>query len=156
MLRYMENNGRELGCIGACSAGETPHRQSASQSFYSVGRVETTDLVAWTQYGMFRREIFDDGIRFEEGGPFTGPGWGLEDNDLAFQLKMKGYLNQRFFGMTYLHRSAQSSIRIMHQMGIDARGLYERRKAYVIDKWCSVPPINDGPLQYVRTVDIRL
>jgi glycosyltransferase involved in cell wall biosynthesis/SAM-dependent methyltransferase len=156
MLRYMENSGRELGCIGACSAGQTPHRQSASPSFYSIGRVETTDLVAWTQYGMFRREIFDDGIRFDESEAFTGPGWGFEDNDLAFQLKMKGYVNQRFFGMTYLHRNIQSSVRIMRGLGIDVRALYQQRRAYVIDKWSNVPQINGGPLQYVRTVDIRL
>jgi hypothetical protein len=156
MLRYMEHHGDRLGCIGACSAGQTPIRDRASRAFFSIGKVETTNLVAWTQYGMFRKEIFLDGIRFEEGGPFTGPGWGFEDNDLAFQMEMKGYVNQRFFGMTYLHRDARSSIRIMKELGIDARNLYSKRKQYVIDKWGGVAPINDGPLKYVRAVELRL
>jgi hypothetical protein len=34
--------------------------------------------------------------------------------------------------------------------------LYQRRKSYVIEKWCGVPQVNAGPLQYVRTVEIRL
>ena len=71
-------------------------------------------------------------------------------------MKMKGYVNQRFFGMTYLHRNVRSSIRVMRENGIDPRMLYQRRKSYVIDKWCGVPQVNAGPLQYVRTVEIRL
>jgi glycosyltransferase involved in cell wall biosynthesis len=154
MLRYMENSGHRLGCIGADSLGQTPHRERASPYLYSVDgcRLETTNLVAWTQYGMFRRAIFDDGVRFDETRPFDGAGWGFEDNDLAFQMDMKGYLNQRFFGMTYLHRDVRSSIRIMRARGIDAAGIYTRRKQYVIDKWAAVPHINNGPLALLRRV----
>ncbi len=158
MLRYMENSGHTLGCIGADSAGQTPSRERTSPSLYSIDGcpLETTNLVAWTQYGMFRRAVFDDGSRFDETEPFDRAGWGFEDNDLAFQMEMKGYLNQRFFGMTYLHRDARSSIRIMRDHGIDAVAMYARRKQYVIDKWASVSHINNGPLTYVRRVNIRL
>lgn len=156
MFRYMENHGSKLGCIGACSAGQTPHRQRASEHFYAISRVESTNVVAWTQYGMFRRDIFDDGIRFDEGGPFTGPGWGFEDNDLAFQMAINGYVNQRFFGMTYLHRDARSSIRVMKGMGIDAHALYTQRKEYVITKWAGVSEIDSGPLRLVRAVNMQI
>ena len=158
MLRYMENNGSRLGCIGADSAGQTPYRERASTCLYTIDgcKLETTNLVAWTQYGMFRREIFEDGCRFDEREPFHGPGWGFEDNDLAFQMEMKGYLNQRFFGMVYLHRAARSSVRIMRERGIDPAALYARRKQYVIDKWASVPLINNGPLKDVRRVEMRI
>jgi len=158
MLRYMENNGSRLGCIGADSAGQTPFRERASVYHYSIdgSRTGTTNLVAWTQYGLFRREVFEDGCRFDEREPFHGPGWGFEDNDLAFQMEMKGYLNQRFFGMTYLHRAARSSIRIMRERGIDPTTLYKRRKQYVIDKWASIPHINNGPLMDVRRVVMSL
>ncbi len=154
MLRHMENNGSQLGCIGADSAGQTASQSRASNTLYAIDdrRTEITNLVAWTQYGMFRREIFEDGVRFDESKPFAGPGWGFEDNDLAFQMEMKGYLNRRFFGMVYLHRSARSSIHIMRERGIDARALYEQRKQYVINKWASTPTINNGPLVYVRRV----
>jgi glycosyltransferase involved in cell wall biosynthesis len=156
MMRYMENNGHRLGCIGADSAGQTPFRVRASSSFYSINRVETTNLVAWTQYGMFRRAIFDDGIRFDESEPFNGAGWGFEDNDLAFQMDLQGYVNQRFFEMTYLHREARSSIRVMRQLGIDVYALYEQRKHYIIDKWSSVPTINNGPLLDIRRISMQL
>jgi glycosyltransferase involved in cell wall biosynthesis len=156
MLRYMENNGHRLGCIGADSAGWTHRRERASKCLYSIERVESTNVVAWTQYGMFRRAVFEDGIRFDENGPFRGPGWGFEDNDLAFQMEMKGYANERFFGMTYLHREARSSVRIMRHLGIDVHDLYNRRKEYTIHKWASVSSINDGPLQDVRCVTMNL
>jgi glycosyltransferase involved in cell wall biosynthesis len=154
MLRYMENCGHQLGCIGADSGGQTPYRERASPCLYSVAGlpVDTTNLVAWTQYGMFRRVVFEAGVRFDETSPFDGPGWGFEDNDLAFQMETKGYLNQRFYGLTYLHRAARSSIRIMRQSGIDTDVLYARRKQYIIDKWSHDPRINNGPLAHVRRV----
>ncbi|MGD1097872.1 MAG: glycosyltransferase [Bryobacteraceae bacterium] len=156
MLRYMENNGVQLGCIGADSSGQTPVRGNASAFWYAVdsGRVETTNLVAWTQYGLFRREVFEDGIRFDHSAPFDRAGWGFEDNDLAFQMDLKGYLTQRFFGMVYLHRAARSSIRIMRDQGIDPAPLYAQRKEYVIRKWSTVPRINNGPLADVRRVQM--
>jgi glycosyltransferase involved in cell wall biosynthesis len=150
MLRHMENSGRQLGCVGADSAGQTPQRLRASPCFYAIERVETVNVVAWTQYGMFRREVFDEGVRFDESGPFDGAGWGYEDNDLAFQMETRGFANQRFFGMTYLHRDARSSVRILRSQGIDAGALCARRRQYVIDKWAAVPPINDGPLAVIR------
>ncbi|MGH7863047.1 MAG: glycosyltransferase, partial [Candidatus Dormibacteraceae bacterium] len=158
MLRYLENNGHRLGCIGADSVGQTPFRERGTPAFYSVdgARVESTSLVAWTQYGLFRADMFRDGVRFDETEPFNQAGWGFEDNDLAFQMEMKGYVNQRFFGMTYLHRNARSSIRIMRELGIDAVSLYARRKKYVIDKWAQVSPINAGPLLDVRRVEMRI
>lgn len=154
MLRHTENSGRRLGCLGADSGWQTPYRDRASVCLYTIDGLQrdTTNLVAWTQYGLFRREVFEDGIRFDETSPFDGAGWGFEDNDLAFQMETRGYLNQRFFGMTYLHRAARSSIRIMRERGIDAEALYARRKQYVIDKWSSDPHINNGPLVYVRRV----
>ncbi len=157
MLRYMENCGRELGCIGADSLGQTANRAAASPYLFSIAglKLQTVNLVAWTQYGMFRREVFEDGIRFDEAAPFRGPGWGFEDNDLAFQMDVKGYVNQRFHGMVYLHRAMCSSIRIMRGMGIDAGALYQRRKQYTISKWSTVPRIATGPLMDVRRVEMR-
>jgi len=154
MLRYMESSGSRLGCIGADSSWQTPQRDKAARSFFSVTgqRIDTTDLVAWTQYGMFRCEMFRAGVRFDTADPFGGPGWGFEDNDLAFQMEVLGYVNQRFYGMIYLHRAAHSSIRILHQRGIDVAALYGRRKQYLIDKWTSHARIASGPLAHVRRV----
>lgn len=158
MMRYMESSGSTLGCIGADSSGQSPYREKITPYLFAVEGhpLETTNLVAWTQYGMFRREVFETGVRFDENEPFNGAGWGFEDNDLAFQMDMKGFLNQRFFGMVYLHRNARSSIRIMRSQGIDAHALYLKRKQYVIGKWAATPQISNGPLAHVRAVNMQL
>jgi len=156
-LQALEKRGHRLGCIGADCLEHTPNRAQASACLYTIDgcKLETTTLLAWTQYGMFWRAVFEDGCRFEENAPFNQVGWGFEDNDLAFQMEMKGYLNQRFFGMTYLHRAARSSIRIMREQGVDVTTLYKQRKQFVIDKWAATPQINKGPLVEVRRAFIR-
>ena len=150
MLRYMENCGHWLGCVGADSSGHTQHRERTTPYLFSISgsMLKTCDYVAWTQYGMFRRAVFDEGIRFDTRGPFDQPGWGFEDNDLAFQMQAKGYLIQHFFGMTYLHRQLRSSLRILRESGFDPAKLYAQRKQYVIDKWSSV--LEDRRLAWLK------
>lgn len=156
MLRHMEANGHRLGCIGANSMGQTPHRGQASPVIYSISdfRIATTNVVAWTQYGLFRRAIFDAGVHFDETSPFDQPGWGFEDNDLAYQMEINGFVNQYFSGMTYLHRNARSSVRLLRQARIDVDELFAQRKQYVINKWASVPEINNGPLNEIRKIKV--
>ncbi len=152
MLRYLEGCGRALACIGADSNDYSEERARTTPSLFSLHglRIETLDLVAWTQYGLFRAEIFRDGVRFDEDPPFDGAGWGFEDNDLAFQMEVKGYRSQRFMGVTYLHRKARSSIRIMRRLGIDADALFAKRRSRLLEKWAHVAPIAQGPLLAVQ------
>jgi glycosyltransferase involved in cell wall biosynthesis len=155
MLRYMENNNTTLASLGLSRFGEsveTLDRKEASKCFYSVDEnlVETSQLIAPTWYGIYRRIIFDEGVRFEESPPFNGPGWGFEDNELAFQIVKKGYSIHLFTGMIVLHRAPYSSIHIMRELGIDAKRLYYLRKQYVINKWAGISPISDGPLKVIE------
>lgn len=137
MLRYMEEQGRLLGCLGPHSSGFSPFREKTTKYQFDLSkcRKDFVNYVAWTQYGIFRREVFADGIRFDEGKPFSGEGWGFEDNDLAFQMIAKNYQIQVFTGMTYLHRNVHSSIRVMKSKGSDPRVNYESRRHYIINKW---------------------
>ena len=152
MLRYMEDAGRLLGCLGAWSNDFTEDRERMTPFLSSVAQLAVAPmaLVAWTQYGLFRTEMFGGGIRFDTAPPFDGPGWGFEDNDLAFQMEMKGYANRYFTGATYLHREARSSIRIMRRHGLDPQAAYALRRQYVLEKWSAVPRIADHLLPYVR------
>ena len=154
MLRYMESLGSELGCIGVHSHWQTPRCEQASPFIYCIDSksVLSTNLVAWTQYGMFRREVFDAGIRFDESGPFNQPGWGFEDNDIAFQMDIKGFGNQYFSGMTYLHRAVHSSLGILRANGFDPAHLYRQRQQYLIKKWSQTTRIRNGPLVDVQRV----
>ena len=158
MLRYMESQGHRLGCIGANSSFQTPDRSRASASWFSIGldTVQTTNLVAWTQYGMFRCATFEDGVRFDVNAPFDQPGWGFEDNDLAFQMDIKGYANHYFAGMTYLHRAIHSSIGLLRKENIDPEPLWKQRQQYVVNKWNTTPRIKDGPLVDVKRLVVRL
>ena len=152
MLRHMENSGHRLACVGADSSGHTPHRERASPYLFHISdcALKKTNYLAWTQYGMFRRAVFADGIRFEDRHPFDGGGWGFEDNDLAFQLAMNGYENEHFYGTIYLHRHLHSSFRIMRESGVDAGSVFSSRKQFLIDKWTTIPEIRDGPLTWIR------
>jgi hypothetical protein len=152
MLRHMENSGHLLGCLGADSYRHTLLREQATNYLFSLSdcQLDSGNLVAWTQYGMFRRQVFEAGVRFDDHNPFNEEGWGCEDNDLAFQMHIKGYYIQRLVGITYLHRHMHSSVRVMRTLGVDPHANFERRKQYVIRKWASTPVINSGPLEDVR------
>jgi glycosyltransferase involved in cell wall biosynthesis/SAM-dependent methyltransferase len=158
MLRYLETHGRRLGCVGAFSMGQTTLRERASKALFSIDpkRVESTNIVGWTQYGMFRCALFEDDIQFDTTDPFNGPGWGYEDNDLAFQMELKGYRNDYFSGITYLHRNVRSSVQNLRRAGIDPNVLCQRRKQYLIEKWSSHPGISAGPLDQIRRGHIAL
>ncbi len=91
MVRHMENSGRRLGCVGPDSSGHTPHREQASTHLPSVPvfddamHANTNNYVAWTQYGMFRRAVFDDGVRFEARHPFDGRDGGSRTTTSPFK-----------------------------------------------------------------------
>jgi len=158
MLRYLETHGRQVGCIGASSMGQSPMRERISTSLYAIDSrtVQSNNVVSWTQYGMFRREVFEDNIQFDESGPFGGPGWGYEDNDLAFQMELKGYRNDHFSGMVYLHRNVRSSVYNPRRAGPDAKQFCSARRQYLIDKWNGQPGISNGPLEHIRRSFIAL
>jgi glycosyltransferase involved in cell wall biosynthesis len=140
MLRHLAASEPQVGCIGAHCHGQTRQREEATPFLESLAACRLSDdrddlWVAWTQYGLFRREVFAAGVRFDESPPFDGPGWGCEDVDLAFQMHAHGFYNQVFSGMTYLHRNVNSSIPHLRDSGLDPAADYNRRRRYVIEKW---------------------
>lgn len=42
-------------------------------------------------YGIYRRKLFDEGLRLNESGVFGRPGYGWEDHDFFMRLKKMGY-----------------------------------------------------------------
>jgi glycosyltransferase involved in cell wall biosynthesis len=140
MLRHLEASEPRVGCIGAHCHGQTRQREQTTPFLESLAGCQVSDdretlWVAWTQYGLFRREVLEAGVRFDESPPFDGPGWGCEDVDLAFQMHARGFYNQVFSGMTYLHRNVNSSIPHLRDSGLDPAADYNRRRHYVIEKW---------------------
>lgn len=135
MASYLESH-PQAGCIGAVASQCTTDGLGVSRRLYSIheSRAKKDIACAWTQYGMFRYDMFDK-VRFDEGGPFGEPGWGFEDDDLCYQMYKEGYENHYFTGMTYLHRSLRSSWPSLTGMGINIHEKFLRRRTYLIDKW---------------------
>jgi glycosyltransferase involved in cell wall biosynthesis len=158
MVQYMARYGDRLACFGVDTAGQTPERRLASRVFPVVQpeRVQTSSLVAWTQYGMFRCRVFSDGVRFEESPPFDQPGWGFEDNDLAFQMVVRDFLIQHVAGVRYLHRHVRSSVRNLRAQGLDVAHLCAQRRDFVLNKWSDVARIQGALLDNIWRCDPRI
>jgi polysaccharide pyruvyl transferase CsaB len=152
MLRHMERSGTRLGCLGAYSAHCTAERQNATPTLFSMAhcRLYRSEVLAWTQYGMFRRALFEDGIRFDESGPFGEAGHGLEDVDFALQMVEKGYGNEYFEGIRYLHRNLSSSVEILRGQGVNPTVQYYRRKEHLLKKWEALKGLREDSMEWVR------
>jgi glycosyltransferase involved in cell wall biosynthesis/predicted O-methyltransferase YrrM len=152
LLRYMEAGGSRLGCFGAYSFQCTPERERTTPFLFNLAgcTLNASNNLAWTQYGIFRRRMFDEGIRFDVQGPFGEPGHGLEDTDLAFQMNMRDYANHYFEGIWYLHRNLSSSVAILQRDGLDPKHLYYRRRDYFVEKWQGRPGVPEEYLDWVR------
>lgn len=86
-------------------------------------------------YGLYRKSLFDLGVRCPEDGPFADVGYGWEDMDFFMQMKTKG-VTQWVAGINtaigkYYH-AINSSIKLMgHEKYIEssrARGAYFKQK----------------------------
>ncbi len=136
MMRYLEAH-YPVGCIGAYSSNYSDKKEECARSCIEIpeSRVKHDIRCAWTQYGLFRMEMFDKGLGFDCAGPFGLPGWGFEDDDLHYQMIEAGYENRYFNGMRYLHRAIHSSWNSLEHDGVDMQTMFTQRKDYLIRKW---------------------
>jgi hypothetical protein len=150
MARYLHCH-PDLGCIGAYSSNYTVDREKAAKYLHEIPEnyVRGDIRCAWTQYGLFRCSMFQQGIRFDETGPFGQPGWGFEDDDLCFQMLEKGWGNWYFGRMCYLHRNIRSSWPNLRDSGVDPQKAFQRRKEYLLEKW-SKRQFDSGIIHSVR------
>jgi hypothetical protein len=85
-----------------------------------------------TQFGMFRRTLFDC-CRFEETGPFLGAGWGAEDDEFYIQMVTQGFTMRRIEYHNYIHRGVHTSV---GRLGADAvQKNFAERKRIIQEKW---------------------
>lgn len=136
MARYLECH-TTVGCIGAYAANHSTNRRFCAKTLREIpeSRVKYDVHIAWTQYGLFRMSMFNNGIRFDEDGPFGEPGWGFEDDDLYYQMRGRAWGSRYFNGMTYLHRNVRSSLPLLEQSGVDIPAMFNKRKDYLLKKW---------------------
>ena len=137
-IRHLENSSNSLGSIGIEATCLSRDRISASPYLYNVEPQSlqiSQNSIGY--YGMFRMRLFREGIRYDETGPMGEPGWGFEDNDLAYQLKERGYFTQTVSGVKYYHGTPHISIKLLHNQGEPTEEISNRRKQYVVDKWAN-------------------
>lgn len=147
MVRYLLCH-PEVGCIGAYSSSYVRDRERASKFLLEIpeSSIHNDINCAWTQYGMFRSSMFQEGLRFDVDGPLGEPGWGLEDDDFCFQMLDAGWKNVYFSGMPYLHRNIRSSWPNLERIKVDPEVIFHKRKDFVLNKWrakCFNPDILD-------------
>jgi glycosyltransferase involved in cell wall biosynthesis len=85
--------------------------------------------IAYTQYGLFSRKVFNS-CRFDEQ---YGIGWGYEDDDLFLQMVEHGFRVKQLQWKYYHLR--RSSVHNLSKRGSDAR--LGERKEYFFRKWDS-------------------
>ena len=67
-------------------------------------------------YGMYRRRIFDNGLRMDESGEYGKPGYGWEDHDFFKRMQTLGitqYVTNINHAKGRYHHRINSSIRVM-------------------------------------------
>lgn len=104
-----------------------------------------------TQFGLFRRSLFDC-CRFEETGPFLGAGWGAEDDEFYIQMVTQGYTMRRIEYHNYIHRGAHTSV---GRLGADAvMANFDARRKFIREKWRGVPEAQPY-VNHIMATDIR-
>lgn len=68
------------------------HREEHHESYCNKLVDPRPSPTACLFYGMYRRKIFDEGLRMDEGGPFGEEGYGWEDHDFFMQMKDRGII----------------------------------------------------------------
>lgn len=143
MARFLESVPDNIGCIGMNSRNCT-HKLDL-ETATSCRKIEAwmtqgDPQIAWTNYGMFRMPVLEV-CKFDETGPFDGPGWGFEDDDLYMQMRVSGYDSLNTPNFRHLHRRRHSSVK---NLGMDtATAIHHERQRYLVQKWKNEPMVAD-------------
>jgi len=129
----------DVACLGLWSGGYRSDGPPGTWPGSSRLVLNESRDIAWTQYGAFRMEAFQD-VRFETEGPFREPGYGLEDVDIAWEFERRGWRIRHLTGLSYLHRSRSSSVRRLLVIGVDAADAWKARFDFLAAKWRGLDP----------------
>lgn len=155
----MESQG-SVACVGFTSylCSGDPNSPDISEDAREIPILHHTPVIAWTQYGIFEAWMFGEGgLAFDESGPFAGPGWGLEDDDLYLQMLNMGFTAANTNLFTYLHWKRSKCIQDIGPQ--KATDIWMARKKYLMEKWSSASnskvqhQLNSISNQTIRVID---
>jgi GT2 family glycosyltransferase len=152
LTKILQELPQSVGCVGAnsgnCSALPDPTVLTQCLGL-APWMFKQTPRIAWTHYGLFRRSVLQK-CKFDESGPFDGPGWGFEDDDLYLQMASHGWDSLNTLHLRHQHRARHSSLRLLDY---DRQILtFRARQAYLAQKWGKDPnPIVQGQVQVISS-----
>lgn len=86
---------------------------------------------AWTHYSIYRVDLFKQGVRFDENGPFGQAGYGFDDDDLGNQIAAKGYDIACFEDIFCYHNINSCIPNLKKTTGLN----FCEREKYFKEKW---------------------
>jgi len=131
LVKRFDNAPEDVKCIGFDPWRYTNMREMEQRDLPSLKEPFSThgQPIAYTQYGVFKRELFfKDNIWFDEN---FGTGYGLEDNDYALQMLEKGY-KCVCIPFLYFHNKHTEHWFNLHQEGTMR---IKERQDYFQQKW---------------------
>ena len=131
LIKRFDNAPEDVKCIGFDPWRYTNMREMEQRDLPSLKEPFSThgQPIAYTQYGVFKRELFfKDNIWFDEN---FGTGYGLEDNDYALQMLEKGY-KCVCIPFLYFHNKHTEHWFNLHQEGTMR---LKERQDYFQQKW---------------------
>jgi GT2 family glycosyltransferase len=135
MVDWMETH-KAAGCLGQFIDNCTKKMYNASNTM-EINDVEfniksgSGAARAWTHYGIYRVELFEKGIRFDENDVFGMAGYGFDDDNLGMEITKMGYDIACFKNICIYHNLNSSIPKLMEDDGLN----YNERKQYFMKKW---------------------
>lgn len=159
MLDYLERR-RDADVIGV----EIPHFETNPEKAWrrwpdSIKDSDTyrNTRLSHTAYCLARFRAFD-GIRFSEGGPFAEPGWGCDDDLMAYQWCDLGIAVHVVTNVRPYRRASGSFSRLFRETGVWGNqygSVYEKRLVWLQQNYAKHQPgVQWGEAPPERTVII--
>ncbi len=144
MLEFLEDNS-DIDVIGVEIADfELDPTKAWRRWPDKINRSDTyrNTRLSHTAYCMARYRAFD-GIRFCEDGPFGEPGWGADDDELAYQWNDKDVIVNVVTGIHPFRRGSGSFRRLFKETGVwpnQYGSVYEKRVVWLQHYWAKYQP----------------
>lgn len=144
LLEFLERR-TDVDVLGV----EIPHFETNREKAWRrwVKPITDTDTyqnlrLSQTAYCLARAKAFD-GLRFCEEGPFGQPGWGADDDEMAYQWREAGIIVHAVTNVHPYRRGSGSFRRIFHETGIwpnQYASVYEQRLVWLQQRYPQYQP----------------
>jgi hypothetical protein len=137
MLEYLQGH-LEADVIGVEIADFETDREKAWRRWpHPIEKAYRNTRLSHTAYCLCRKRAWD-GLRFSEEGPFAEPGWGVDDDDMAYRWNEAGIVVHVVTGVHPYRHASGSFRRLFGDSGVwptQYGGNYEKRLCKLWQDW---------------------